>query len=229
VLDPNGGCVTPSDLFSDQAEKQAIEREIERIIIGDFMGSKAASGAIDIFTDPGVNGPRAVTEWLSRNSFGQTLNTTKMMQGFNAGLYSVPDIITNRVTNAKSEFYEIKPNSAPGKAEGLRKLVAFALLDHDFHLLFFPGVDYDPTAASLLRSIHQIGATEYELQLNWWRDAPGLVLYEICYKVKQKVEVKQETPIAGIALALLLALLVILLLKGLRGNPGGLGQPITTA
>ncbi len=36
MLNPNGGCVTPNELFPDVAEKQAIEREIERVIIADF-------------------------------------------------------------------------------------------------------------------------------------------------------------------------------------------------
>ncbi len=168
-------------------------------------------------------------DWLSRNAFGQSLNTTKMRQGFDAGDYSVPDIITSRGMNAKSEYYEIKPDSDSGKADGFRKLVDFARLNFDFHLLFFPGEDYDPTTPTLLRASHVIGATEYELELKWWRQAPGLILYEICYKVKQRVEVKQQAPIAEIALMCLLALLLVWLLRGFRGNPGGLGAPLPSA
>ena len=229
MLDPNGGCTTPNVLFAIEAERQAIEQEIERIIVGDFRRSSAAVGAIDIFVDPGVNGPRAMTDWLSRNSFGQTINKKKMMDGYDAGDYSVPDIVTSRGMVAKSEFYEIKPNSDSGKWEGTHKITRFLRLNHDFHLLFFAGDQYDPITSSLLRSVHTIGATEYELQLHWFRDVPGLILYEVCYKVRKKVEVKQEVPIAEAALIALLALLLILLLKGARGNPGSIGAPPITA
>src|SRR5215470_15771695 len=125
-LNPNGDCVTPNDLWSNEAERQQMEREIERIIVGHFRTSTAAQGAIDIFVDPGTNGPQAVTDWLSRNSVGKVINKRQMMDGFANKKYSVPDIITSMGALEKSEFYEIKPKSRI--PEGVAEIAKFSQL-----------------------------------------------------------------------------------------------------
>jgi hypothetical protein len=230
ALDPNGGCTTPEELWSNQNEKQQMERDIERTIIGHFLGQKAALGAIDIFIDPGINGPQAVTDWLSRNSFGRVIDKKKMMAGFaKADTYSVPDIITNRGALAKSEFYEIKPKSQNGVREGNKKVNEFNRLNNDFGLLFFPGEDYDPRgdqsdgSSVQFQSVDIAGET-YDIELKWFRGNLGLILYELCYRRRQK----QEAPshVLEAVLAFLLALALAVLFKKLPGLPSPAGFPL---
>ena len=221
-LDPNGACVTPIDLYSNVAERQQVEREIERIIVGHFRMSTAAQGAIDIFVDPGTNGPQEITNWLSRNSFGKVINKKQMMDGFAKGKYAVPDIITSRAAFAKSEFYEIKPKSAI--SEGVTKIVEFSLLNADFNLLFFPGEDYDPNVSIPFGSPIVFAGDTYDIQLKWFRHGLGLILYELCYRRQQKQ--KQEAPAHFFEFAFVFFLGVILLImtrgKGFRGlSPAG--------
>jgi hypothetical protein len=223
-LNPNGDCVTPNDLWSDVTERQQVEREIERIIVGHFRTSTAAQGAIDIFVDPATNGPQAVTDWLSRNSFGKVIDKKRMMDGFAKAKYAVPDIITNRGAFAKSEFYEIKPKSAI--SEGVTKIVEFSLLNADFNLLFFPGTDYDPNVSIPFGSPIVFAGDTYDIQLRWFRHGLGLILYELCYRRRQKQ--KQEAPAHFFEFAFLLFLGIILLImtrgKGLGGlSPQGAG------
>jgi hypothetical protein len=217
-INPNGGCTTPSELLPGQAERQQLEREIERVIIGHFKTTPAAR-AIDDFTDPGTDGPRKVIDWLSRNSFGRPIDTALMKQRFDQGEYSVPDIITNRGSVAKSEFYEIKPNSDNGKREGFRKIADFEKLNKDFNLLFFPGEDYDPNQSIILASTATIASVEYQLELKWFREAPGLILYELCYRAKKKEE--QPSHVLEGVFAVLLALILWFILKGAEPFKGG--------
>jgi hypothetical protein len=233
ALDPNGGCTTPEELYSDPNEKQQMERNIERVIIGHFRGSKAAQGAIDIFTDPGINGPQTVTDWLSRNSFGRVIDKSQMMKGFAIkDTYSVPDIITNRGTLAKSEFYDIKPKSKNGVRDGNKTVNEFNRLNTDFELLFFPGEDYDPRGdqsdgSSVPFPSIDIAGESYDIELKWSRGNLGLILYELCYRRRQK----QEAPshVLGKVLLFFLALALALIFKTLPGMdppPAPAGFPL---
>lgn len=224
ALNPNGDCVSPKDLWSNPAEQQQMERAIERIIVGHFRGQPAAAGAIDIFVDPGTNGPAAATDWLSRNSFGRVINRKQMMDGYLAGKYAVPDIITNRGALAKSEFYEIKAKSAEN--DGVAQIARFTQLTADFKLLFFPGTDYDPNMSVPFGAPIVFAGDTYDIQLKWFRHGLGLILYELCYKRRQKQ--KQEIRVPFLETAFLLFLGIILLImtrgKGLGGlSPQGAG------
>jgi hypothetical protein len=223
-LPRENGCGPPSDIWSTPAELQAISEEVERIIVGHFRTSNAARGVIDIFTDPRVKGPDGVIDWLFRNSFGRVIDRAKMKRGFDQAQYSVPDIITNRGTVDKSEFYEIKANSDTGKREGFSQIAQFTKLNADFLLLFFPGLDYDPIEARFHSTI-STGIYEIDIELHWFRHAAGLILYEFCWKVKVKHRVLE------ISLAVLMALLAALffmMLKG-RGGAGGFSPTPTVA
>jgi hypothetical protein len=222
ALNPNGGCTTPGELWSHTAEKQQMEREIERIIIGDFRTDKAAQGAIDIFVDPAVNGPQAVTDWLSRNSFGRVIDKKKMMDGFAQRKYSVPDIITNRGALGKSEFYEIKPNSQDGVNRGVTEVIAFTQLTTDFNLLFFPGTDYDPNKSVPFNPVDIAGET-YDIELKWFRHGLGLIVYELCYRRRQKQQQKAPSRFFEQTLLFLLGMILLIILRGrgLQNSPAG--------
>jgi hypothetical protein len=222
ALNPNGGCTTPGELWSNVAEKQQMEREIERIIIGHFRTQTAAQGAIDIFVDPAVNGPQIVTDWLSRNSFGRVIDRKQMMSGYALGKYSVPDIITNRGALAKSEFYEIKPNSPDGVNHGVGEIAAFTLLTADFNLLFFPGQDYDPNMSVPFNPVNIAGET-YNVELKWFRHGLGLIVYELYYRRLQKQPQKAPSTYFEGAFMFFLGMILLIMLRGrsLRGAPTG--------
>jgi hypothetical protein len=221
-INPNSECKTPTELFSNVGEKQQMEREIERIIIGHFRGQNAAKGAIDIFVDPGINGPQAVTDWLSRNSFGRVVDKKKMMSGFAMGNYSVPDIITSRGALGKSEFYEIKPNSQDGVNDGIREIAAFTKLTTDFNLLFFPGLEYDPNMSVPVNPIDIAGET-FDVELKWFRHGLGLILYELCIRRRQKQTQKAPSRFFETAMMFLLGMILLIILRGksLQGAPAG--------
>jgi hypothetical protein len=159
------GCSSPSEIWSDPADQKAVSDEVEKIIFSDFLRSKAAIGAIEVFLDPGVNGPNAVMDFLGRHSFGKVIDRRRMAAGFAAGLYSVPDIVSSRGALGKSEHYEIKAKSA--RLDGLIQVVKFAKLNKDFDLLFFPGEEYDPIASKFFNHI-ETGLYSVDIELKWF-------------------------------------------------------------
>ena len=122
----------------------------------------------------------------------------------------MPDIVTSRRSTAKSEFYEIKPNSNNGQREAARKVGDFERLNKDFDLLFFAGVDYDPHGSQFTR-ILPVGLVEYELTLKWWRAQPGVILYEICYRIRSKQKAPDLVPFIA---TFLLGLLLLIMFRG---------------
>jgi hypothetical protein len=212
------GCSSPSEIWSDPAEIKAISDQVEKIIVNDFSFSKAAIGAIETFVDPGVNGPVALTDFLARHSFGRVIDRAKMAAGFAAGSYAVPDIVTSRGALGKSEHYEIKGKSSVN--DGLRQVVQFAQLNKDFNLLFFPGTEYDPIAARFFSHI-DTGMYSADIELKWFREAPGLILYELCHKLKFKDLKMEATKI------MFVALMAFLFARALKNNPGGVPVPGT--
>jgi len=212
------GCSAPSEIYDDPADLKAISDQIEQIIVADFRMSKAALGAIEIFVDPGANGPNTLMDFLGRHSFGKVIDRRKMAAGFAIpGNYAVPDIVSSRGALGKSEHYEIKGNSARARGEGLAQVVQFAKLNHDFDLLYFPGDEYDPIASRFFNRI-ETGMYSVEIELKWFRDSPGLILHELCYKLKFKDPKMEATKFM---IALVLAFLFARMLK----NPGGLTAP----
>jgi hypothetical protein len=215
ALNPNGGCVTPNELWPIEKERQQMEQQIERIIVGHFMTSTARTHAASIFIDPGDGtGPDKIIKWLSQNTPGMSVDTSKMRAGYNAGIYSVPDIVTQRQPMASSEFYEIKPDSHNGRREGRAKIVSFNRLIKDFHLGIRAGHEYDPIKSSPFPSSITIGGFVYDLELKWWQEERGLILYEICYRKRQEQEQEQTSHVGEAALILLLGIALLIMMGG---------------
>jgi hypothetical protein len=213
----DGKCGPPGDIWSDPADLAKISKQAEAIIFGDYQQSKAAIGAIDIFFDPGNARVDDLIEFIGRNSFGKPVDKVRMRSGFLSGIYAVPDIVSSRGALGKSEHYEIKPNSSTGATEGRGQVARFQQLNRDFNLLFFAGTEYDPVERRVF-SVVDLGLLEITLEMHWFRDAPGLVLYEFCSKVKKK------DPKADATKIMLLLLLGFLFMRMLKNNPGSL-QP----
>ena len=220
----NGGCLTPNDLWPIEKDRQQMEQVIERLIVGHFMTSTARRNAHGIFLDPGDGtGPDRIIKWLANNSPGKTIDRARMKAGFDAGKYAVPDIVTQREPVASSEFYEIKPKSVNGRREGGRKIERFMQLVRDFSLRIAPGHEYDPLGALTIVAALPFADGVYKVELKWFQDEPGLILYEICFSRRvlvggKKVEVPQEVLLA------LVALLAVVVLAGMRVlNPAGSG------
>jgi hypothetical protein len=155
-------------------------------------------------------------DFLGRHSFGKVVDRRRMTAGFAAGRYAVPDIVSSRGSLGKSEHYEIKAKSA--RLDGLIQVVKFAHLNKDFDLLFFPGHEYDPIASQFFNHI-ETGMYSMDIELKWFRDAPGLILYELCYKIKFK-DVRMEA-----TEFMILALLAFLFVRMLKNNPGAIQVP----
>ena len=220
----NGGCVTPNDLWPIEKDRQQMEQIIERLIVGHFMTSTARTNAHGIFLDPGDGtGPDRIIKWLASNSPGRTIDRARMKAGFDAGNYAVPDIVTQREPVASSEFYEVKPRSVNGRREGRRKIDRFMQLVRDFSLRIAPGHEYDPHGALTIVAAMPFADGVYMVELQWFQDEHGLILYEICFSRRVLVGGK-KVDLPETVLIALLALVAAVFAAGARAlNPAGGG------
>ncbi|HTW99301.1 MAG TPA: DUF4157 domain-containing protein, partial [Acidimicrobiales bacterium] len=126
-----------------------------------------------------------------------------------------PDVLTHKPP--RFEFEEIKPDSVSGRAAGRIKLAGLATLYARFHLPYVPGVTWSGAGTLTLFTL----PGPVEVLLEWHRNAPGLVVYNLCVRGDERVLAAY-----GIA-ALLLAAILILLSRGavLRGAPAVLPIP----
>jgi len=141
--------------------------------------------------------------------FHNRLSAARMLA---LGTSRIPDLITHNpsrsATPARAEFYEIKPNSPSGLADGFAKISMVKMVYGVVKLPYVAGSVWKPDEKILISKGAPLGVKlEVFFHFKWF--APGLIVYDICV----------EGELEKIALALLLAILAIilaLLLKGVR-------------
>jgi hypothetical protein len=123
----------------------------------------------------------------------------------------IPDIITHNPSRSsaptRAEFYEIKPNSPTGIADGIAKISMVRLVYGAVRLPYVTGTIWSPDEKILISRGSPLGI-KLEVFFHYKRIMSGLIVYEICV----------EGELEKIALALLLAILAIILALLLRGG-----------
>jgi hypothetical protein len=125
----------------------------------------------------------------------------------------------------RTEFYEVKPNSATGLAAGRLKIDTFLSLV-DFLKQTDPtvgslakGTQFTPDRAITFYSRLYLGIIPVEVQLHYFRNEDALIVYEVC--------VTAQTDIAeALAKAVILSALIVLAYLIFKGLPeGGIEVP----
>jgi hypothetical protein len=160
--------------------------------------------------------PSSYVAFLMANNPHLTVADMLVLAGMQRLKLSRPDILSHRPP--RFEYEEIKPDSVTGRADGRIKLAFLGPFYAHFRLPYLPGVTWVPTLEIPLFTLP--GPVFAFLRVH--RNAPGLVVYNICVRGEQSVLVAY-----GIA-ALLLAILIIILTRGraVGGVPVGGGLPV---
>jgi hypothetical protein len=140
--------------------------------------------------------------------FHNRLSAARMLA---LGTSRIPDLITHTPSRSstprRAEFYEIKPNSPSGLADGAAKIAMVKMVYGIVALPYVPGTVWTPDEKILISRGAPLGI-KLEVFFHYKWITPGLIDYEICV----------EGDLEKIALALLLAILAIILALILKGG-----------
>jgi peptidoglycan hydrolase-like protein with peptidoglycan-binding domain len=117
--------------------------------------------------------------------------------------FPVPDIITHEPIE-RTEFYEIKPNSASGIRKGIDKILWFEAICASEIMPYTAGTLYDPDQRITLYGGRYSGSP-VRISLHFKRDRAGLLVYDFC------VEITQESVNEAMFFALIALLIAILI------------------
>jgi hypothetical protein len=132
------------------------------------------------------------------------LSPGQILEMSNDRQVKIPDLMTFD-PERRTEFYEIKPNSASGIAKGVAKVAKVHALCQSFNLPYVPGVQWDPDTKVRLFSGRLMGI-EVEVTFHFFRLQPGLIVYEICAEGRARPLTNREIAmIIGVVLIALLA------------------------
>lgn len=114
-----------------------------------------------------------------------------------------PDILTDN--GVRREFYEIKPNSPTGLVAGAAKLLAIEAFMGIWSLPYVPGTVYIPATPMIKVAVVNVGPWPVEVFLRILRPAPGLIVYDVCFRGELA-----KIGVAALA-AIILAIIAVLL------------------
>lgn len=121
-----------------------------------------------------------------------------------------PDILTD--AGARKEYYEIKPDSTAGRADGRAKIQTIVANYAYFGLPYVPGATFVPTPSRVIGAI-TVAGYRFEILFNVRLLGPGLVVYEICLRGELLAILE------ALGMAELLAALAALLRDLVRAGP----------
>jgi hypothetical protein len=142
-----------------------------------------------------------------------------VLNGF--AMVNIPDLITHNPPRSSSptraEFYEIKPLSPSGLADGAAKISSVALLCSVLPLPYKLGTIWTPDEKILIAGGMPLGV-KIEVFFHFKRISPALIVYDICV----------DGELDKIALAVLIAILAIILALILKGGriPVPMPEPV---
>jgi hypothetical protein len=135
--------------------------------------------------------------------------------------FAIPDIITD-LPGVRTEFYEVKPNSAKGVADGRLKVTTFlSLVDFLKHTdlavgNLAKGTQFKPDRSITFYSRLYLGFIPVEVQLHYFRLEDGLIVYEVCVTAQTEI-------LEALAKAVIVSALIVLLYLIFKGVPEGDG------
>jgi hypothetical protein len=135
--------------------------------------------------------------------------------------FAIPDIITD-LPGVRTEFYEVKPNSATGVAAGRLKVTTFlSLVDFLKHTdpavgNLAKGTQFKPDRSITFYSRLYLGFIPVEVELHYFRLEDALIVYEVCVTAQTEI-------LEALAKAVIVSALIVLLYLIFKGVPEGDG------
>ncbi|MEU6622634.1 peptidoglycan-binding protein [Streptomyces litmocidini] len=193
-MPPN--CKSPAEVFDTQEEIQAVADWVESIVDHDYcrhlkkegfggceLWFPSSGGKLDFFDiDVGKHRCENMADYLKfHNSHVNRQAIVDQCLASSPKLMDVkvPDIISHRFS--RSEFYEIKPDSASGRKKGKDKIGWFMLLckPDKANLPYKAGTSYKPNFVVDLPGGNALGG-KYKIVVHIEWEVDGLILYRLC-------------------------------------------------
>lgn len=180
------GCLAPSEIPGIGDDYKAFGAVAEDLIWMDFCKTYQRIST-EVFRDH--NNPAAYHYFLVINNrnfteaqqkaFFATLRSHRLGKGT---LRRIPDFMVHKT--AEKSFYEVKPNSSDGRADGAEKVGILRAVYPSFGLPYQAGSHFNPQNHTLC----QVGRT-LKVELVVERAADGLLLYKICLESEGVLDV----------------------------------------
>jgi hypothetical protein len=230
-------CSPPGAIFSSGKTRQAFGELVERIVQQHYCADLALHGlgVCAPFIPPSLGGARAeffdedagVTRCALMANYlkfhNSAINEQAIVTACQAShpkplLVKVPDIISHRF--ARTEFYEVKPNSASGILSGTEKIAWFNVHCRPPALLpqllpYTAGRQDTPDFTHILADGSAFGLT-FRVGIHIFRPAavPALILYELCPTTSGPRQEKCAAPLVRLPISPL---------QGAVGRPSAAG------
>ncbi len=210
-------CLVPSEAVGDNGILSVFGEFVEIFVRSDYCISKgicepfnpsSPRPTTDFFDyQSGTHRCTALSKFLGSHhpSVDPTLGRQCLLakKGFR---FPVPDMITYQPP-LRTEFYEIKPNSAAGHRDGQDKINWFDIIRRDYGLPYVAGTQYSPNGKELIWDGNWMGVPT-KVYLRWRRDLPGLIVYEVCIELSSLAEWLAKSLLKGVVVAALLLLIL---------------------
>jgi hypothetical protein len=191
-------CFPPGEILDSGRSRQAFGEFVERIVQKDYCDTLAQQGlgTCALFIPPSLGGARSeffdeaagvsrcalLASYLKfHNGHVNEQTIVSQCQATNPKplRVKVPDIISHRF--ARTEFYEIKPNSPSGIQGGAEKIAWFSTLCNPMvaNLPYTAGTQYKPNFTFVLSNGNALGGG-FQVGVHVFWALPGLILYELC-------------------------------------------------
>jgi hypothetical protein len=165
------GCIAPSEVPGiSTTDASSFGKIAEDLIYMDFC-AQHQNALTEIYADD--NNPASYLYFLkSRNDSLQLASYAGMVRDAGLGMVR-PDILIH--TSNEKAFYEIKPDSASGRRDGIKKVGTLSATYMHFNLPYAPGLVYKPGEITVATFTGQL-TVKLKIQLI----GPGLIVYKLC-------------------------------------------------
>jgi hypothetical protein len=181
-------CLAPSEIPGvTVGEAKAFGAVAEDLIYADFCARYGSAFGQTFHDDHNLS---AYIYFLARNNpqFTEQQQIDYFTRAWSLDMGKVPDLMVHQ--SAERAFYEVKPNSGPGRSAGIRKIDKLRIVYAEYRLPYVAGTVFQPRDHTLA----EYGPIRVVLRVG--RRQPGLILYEVC--VESKVAVPDVATLAAL-------------------------------
>lgn len=181
-------CLAPSEIPGITSNDSSIFGRLAEDLIWADMCKKRAYGPNEVYVDD--HNPSGYLYFLKRHNPSLNLTQFASQLAITRLGRKQPDILIH--TSTEQIFYEIKPDSASGKNDGVEKLGILSATYKYFKLPYTLGLSYTPSEIVLASFANQLTVT-----LHASLAGPGLILYRFCLECNAEIELLTLAIIAG--------------------------------
>lgn len=175
------GCIAPSEIPGISSREASVFGAVaEDLIYADFVANYAIVSN-ELFRD--ANNPAAYLYFLAINNphFTERLQRDYFMRLRAERLMRIPDFLVHK--SSERAFYEVKPDSATGRAAGVEKVGTLSAVYGFYRLPYRAGRKFNPRDHTVA-----IFGTALRATLRVRRAAPGLLVYKLCLRSEGVME-----------------------------------------